>query len=84
MRTAAMLQLFSHVSGGVDTYKMVCWRSGCIVVGGRRRCRLTPNQTWEFSPTWFVQDVCTKGKAFLRDSAVNILSDDIASTAGVA
>lgn len=39
--------------------------------------------TWEFSPTWFVQDVWTKNEAFLRESAIKILNDDIASSAAV-
>lgn len=83
MRTAAMFQQYNRLSNGMDTYKLVCWRSACIVVGSRRICRLMPNQTWEFSPSWFIKDVWTKNEAFLRERAINILNDDIAFSAAV-
>lgn len=83
MRTAAMFQQYSRVSNGLEIYKMVCWRRTSIVVGGRRICRLTPGQTWEFSPSWFVQAVWTKNDTILKDSAIKLLNDDIASSAGI-
>lgn len=82
MRTAAMFQQFNRLCSGMETYKLVCWRSGCVVVGGRRICRLTPQQTWEFSPNWFAPDVWTKNETFLREAATKILNDGIAASAG--
>lgn len=55
-----------------------------MVIGGRRICRLTPEQTWEFSNNWFAPDLWTKNEVFLRDSAIKILNGDVAASAGVA
>lgn len=84
MRTAAMLQQYIRLGSGIEMYKFVCWRSDCVVVGGRRICRLTPQQTREFSANWFIPDVWAKSATFLRESAIEILSDGIAASAAVA
>lgn len=82
MRIASYIQNCAHGGGETETYKMVCWRSACVVWADRRIVNLAQDlATLNFhDDKWHSTELYSQDIVSMKEEMRRIVADDVADS----